>query len=112
MVIWPYCRPNRGISDAFSHAHFVTTTPKPCAAPGWFGFLSEGICPKLIRQFFQVQGGPLMHVIAAKAVALKDAQTPEFADYQNQVVENARTLSRVLQSQVLTLFAAWTTTSS
>jgi glycine hydroxymethyltransferase len=44
------------------------------------------------------QGGPLMHVIAAKAVALKEALSPEFKDYQRQIVTNARTLSTALIS--------------
>ena len=43
-----------------------------------------------------LQGGPLMHVIAAKAVAFKEALTPEFRKYQDQVVANARVLARVL----------------
>jgi len=45
------------------------------------------------------QGGPLMHVIAAKAVAFKEALQPEFKDYQRQVVANARKMSEVLQSR-------------
>lgn len=45
------------------------------------------------------QGGPLMHVIAAKAVALKEAMQPEFAEYQQQVVSNARAMVSVLQSR-------------
>ena len=43
-----------------------------------------------------LQGGPLMHVIAAKAIAFKEALTPEFRKYQDQVVANARVLARVL----------------
>jgi glycine hydroxymethyltransferase len=43
-----------------------------------------------------MQGGPLMHVIAAKAVALKEASTPEFRDYQKRVVRNARVLAEEL----------------
>jgi glycine hydroxymethyltransferase len=43
-----------------------------------------------------LQGGPLMHVIAAKAVAFKEAATPEFRDYQEQVIMNARVMARVL----------------
>ena len=42
-----------------------------------------------------IQGGPLMHVIAAKAVAFKEAMTPEFAAYQQQVVKNARAMAAV-----------------
>jgi glycine hydroxymethyltransferase len=43
-----------------------------------------------------LQGGPLMHVIAAKAAAFKEAATPEFRNYQEQVVANARVMARVL----------------
>jgi glycine hydroxymethyltransferase len=46
-----------------------------------------------------LQGGPLMHVIAAKAVAFKEAASPEFRAYQEQVVANARVLSRVLSEE-------------
>ncbi len=45
------------------------------------------------------QGGPLMHVIAAKAVAFKEAMEPEFKDYQEQVCENARVMASVLQER-------------
>ncbi len=45
------------------------------------------------------QGGPLMHVIAAKAVAFKEALEPEFRDYQDQVIDNARTMTRVLSER-------------
>jgi glycine hydroxymethyltransferase len=45
------------------------------------------------------QGGPLMHVIAAKAVALKEAMEPSFKDYQGHVVENARVMASVLQER-------------
>ena len=45
------------------------------------------------------QGGPLMHVIAAKAVALKEALSPEFRDYQRNVVENARTMAATLMER-------------
>ena len=46
-----------------------------------------------------VQGGPLMHVIAAKAVALKEALAPEFKQYQAQVVENAKALADALHGR-------------
>ena len=45
------------------------------------------------------QGGPLMHVIAAKAVALKEAMQPDFKAYQEQVVENARLMTRILMDR-------------
>ncbi len=46
-----------------------------------------------------IQGGPLMHVIAAKAVAFKEALEPEFKAYSKQVIANARTMTRVLQKR-------------
>src|SRR6266853_2025011 len=46
-----------------------------------------------------LQGGPLMHVIAAKAVAFREALTPEFRAYQKQVITNARTLAKTLQAR-------------
>jgi glycine hydroxymethyltransferase len=46
-----------------------------------------------------IQGGPLMHVIAAKAVALKEALSPDFAAYQRAVLANARTLATALKSR-------------
>ena len=48
------------------------------------------------RVFPGMQGGPLMHVIAAKAVALKEALSPEFKIYQQQIVKNAQTLAKAL----------------
>jgi glycine hydroxymethyltransferase len=49
--------------------------------------------------FPALQGGPLMHVIAAKAVAFKEAAGKEFKQYQMQVIDNARVMSRVLQER-------------
>jgi glycine hydroxymethyltransferase len=51
------------------------------------------------KVFPGMQGGPLMHVIAAKAVALKEALTPEFKLYQEQIVKNAKALAQRLMSQ-------------
>jgi glycine hydroxymethyltransferase len=51
------------------------------------------------KVFPGMQGGPLMHVIAAKAVALKEASSPEFRIYQQQIVKNAQTLAQALMSQ-------------
>ena len=56
---------------------------------------------KLINKsvFPGIQGGPLMHVIAAKAVCLKEALTPEFKAYQTQVVKNAAALAQALKDE-------------
>src|SRR5262249_27971074 len=52
---------------------------------------------KLNSQIFPgTQGGPLMHVIAAKAVAFKEAMEPSFKDYQKQIIKNARAMAEVM----------------
>jgi len=51
------------------------------------------------KVFPGLQGGPLMHVIAAKAVALKEALSPDFKSYQQQIVKNAQALAQALMSQ-------------
>lgn len=81
------------------HAHVVTTTThKTLAGPRGGLILSaaddEAIYKKLNSAVFPGgQGGPLMHVIAAKAVAFKEALEPEFIDYQKQVVVNAQAMA-------------------
>ena len=57
-----------------------------------------------------IQGGPLMHVIAAKAVAFKEALSDEFVEYQKQVIKNARTLAETLQDGGLDLVTGGTDT--
>ncbi|GIU33850.1 serine hydroxymethyltransferase [Shewanella schlegeliana] len=82
------------------HAHVVTTTThKTLAGPRGGLILSsindEEIYKKLNSAVFPGgQGGPLMHVIAAKAVAFKEALDPEFTTYQEQVVVNAKVMAR------------------
>jgi glycine hydroxymethyltransferase len=78
------------------HADFVsTTTHKTLRGPrGGMVFCREKFAKELDRITFPgTQGGPLVHVIAAKAVCLKEAMQPEFRDYQKQVVANARALA-------------------
>jgi len=58
--------------------------------------------------FPALQGGPLMHVIAAKAVALKEAASKEFKIYQTQVIENARIIAKVLQERGLRIVSGRT----
>ncbi len=55
-----------------------------------------------------IQGGPLMHVIAAKAVALKEALKPEFKEYQKQIVKNAKALANALNTKGYRLVAGGT----
>lgn len=81
------------------HAHFTTTTThKTLRGPrGGMILSSEEFGKTLNSQIFPgIQGGPLMHVIAAKAVAFAEALRPEFKDYQQQVLDNAATLAREL----------------
>lgn len=64
---------------------------------------------RLNKQIFPgIQGGPLMHVIAAKAVAFKEALTPDFAKYQSNVVKNARTMAERLKEKGLTVVSGGT----
>jgi len=81
------------------HADFVTTTThKTLRGPrGGMVMCREKYAKELDRAVFPgVQGGPLMHVIAAKAVCFKEAATPEFAAYQRQLVKNAARLAAAL----------------
>jgi glycine hydroxymethyltransferase len=78
------------------HAAFVTsTTHKTLRGPrAGVVLCRERYAKDLDRTVFPgVQGGPLMHIIAAKAVCFKEARTPEFAAYQRQVVANAKRLA-------------------
>ncbi len=83
------------------HAHVVTsTTHKTLRGPRGGIILSnadEDVTKKLNSLVFPgTQGGPLMHVIAAKAVAFKEALEPEFTSYQQQVVRNAQAMAEVM----------------
>jgi glycine hydroxymethyltransferase len=88
------------------HADVVTsTTHKTLRGPRGGLIVSATSCSdKLNRQVFPgIQGGPLMHVIAAKAVAFKLALTDEFKTYQQNVVNNAKTLSGSLMAHGVNL---------
>ena len=83
----------------FPHADFVTTTThKTLRGPrGGAVFCKARYAKELDRNTFPgLQGGPLMHVIAAKAVCFLEALQPEFREYQQQIVTNAKTLVEVL----------------
>jgi glycine hydroxymethyltransferase len=83
------------------HSDFVTTTThKTLRGPrGGMVLCREQYAKDLDRTVFPgVQGGPLMHIIAAKAVCFKEAASPEFATYQKQIVANAQRLARNLAS--------------
>lgn len=87
------------------HAHVVTsTTHKTLRGPRGGIILAQGqgedFYKKLDSAVFPgIQGGPLMHVIAAKAIAFKEALQPGFKVYQQQVVDNARAMAQVLQQR-------------
>ncbi|MBK9218430.1 MAG: serine hydroxymethyltransferase [Uliginosibacterium sp.] len=84
------------------HADVVTsTTHKTLRGPRGGVILMKAEHEKALNSaiFPGLQGGPLMHVIAAKAVSFKEAATPEFRQYQEQVVANARVMARVLSEQ-------------
>lgn len=79
------------------HADFVTTTThKTLRGPrGGLIMCREKYAKAVNSQVFPgIQGGPLMHVIAAKAVCFQEALQPEFADYQTQIVANAKALAK------------------
>ncbi len=81
------------------HSHFVTsTTHKTLRGPRSGFILCKEEFAKVIDKsvFPGIQGGPLMHVIAAKAVAFKEAMTEEFREYARQVIRNARALAEEL----------------
>ncbi len=84
------------------HADFVTTTThKTLRGPrGGLAMCRASLAKNLDRALFPgVQGGPLMHVIAAKAVAFKEALAPEFKVYQQRVVANASVLARTIADE-------------
>ncbi len=87
--------------NPIDHAHVVTsTTHKTLRGPRGGIILSKGQSEDFLKKlnstvFPGTQGGPLMHIIAAKAVAFKEALEPEFKAYQTQVVANARAMAKV-----------------
>lgn len=98
----------------FPHAHVVTsTTHKTLRGPrgGLILCNDEAIAKKVNAAIFPgLQGGPLMHIIAAKAVAFKEALEPEFKQYSRAVVDNARALGEALSAGGLDLVAGGTDT--
>ena len=92
-------------------ADFVTTTThKTLRGPRGGIIMAKPEHEKTLNSaiFPQTQGGPLMHVIAAKAVAFKEAATKEFRDYQEQVIDNARVMAKVLQERGLRIVSGRT----
>ncbi len=99
-------------SSPIPHAHVVTTTThKSLRGPRSGVILSndEALAKKLNSAVFPgLQGGPLMHIIAAKAVCFADAMKPEFKIYARNVVDNARALASSLQEQGLDIVSGGT----
>ena len=84
------------------HAHvYATTTHKTLRGPrGGLILCESGLAKKIDSAIFPgLQGGPLMHVIAGKAVAFKEALSPEFKTYSEQVVKNAQAMAEAIQRQ-------------
>ena len=98
----------------FPHAHVVTTTThKTLRGPRGAMILTneEELAKKINSAVFPgMQGGPLMHIIAAKAVALREALQPEFRAYVRAVVENAKAMGEVLSAAGYDLVAGGTDT--
>ena len=93
------------------HADIVTsTTHKSLRGPRGGIILMKAEHEKAINSavFPGLQGGPLMHVIAAKAVAFKEAQEPSFIDYQKQVIANAKALAETLIARGLRIVSGGT----
>jgi len=95
------------------HAHFTTTTThKTLRGPRGAIILTSKEYAEIIDKtvFPGIQGGPLMHVIAAKAVAFKEAMSEEFKKYQHQIVKNAKALAETLMEEGLKLVSNGTDT--
>jgi len=95
------------------HCDLVTTTThKTLRGPrGGMIMCKAALAPAVNKTIFPgMQGGPLMHVIAAKAVAFKEALTPEFREYQRQIVANARALAEALIAQGFRIVSGGTDT--
>ncbi len=93
------------IPSPLPHAHVVTsTTHKTLRGPRGGFIVAKDLDPALEKKlqsivFPGLQGGPLMHVIAAKAVAFKEALEPEFKTYQMQVIKNAKAMAKTFMAR-------------
>lgn len=95
------------------YAEFVTsTTHKTLRGPrGGFVICKKEFAKKLDSEIFPgIQGGPLMHVIAAKAVAFKEAMSQGFKDYQNQIVKNSKELAKSMAQKGFRIVSGGTDT--
>lgn len=99
--------------NPIEYAHVVTsTTHKTLRGPRGGLILSKKDFGKQIDKmiFPGTQGGPLMHIIAAKAVCFKEAMTPQFKDYQKQIVKNAAHLAKALSERKIRIVSGGTDT--
>jgi len=97
----------------FPHADFVTTTThKTLRGPRGGAVFSKAQFAKELDKivFPGIQGGPLMHVIAAKAVCFHEALQPDFCEYQRQIVINAQTLSEAIAGEGFRIVSGGTDT--
>ena len=93
------------------YAHFVTTTThKTLRGPRGGMILCDNEHAKMIDKaiFPGIQGGPLVHVIAAKAVCFKEALEPEFKVYQEQIIKNAKALASALMAKGMRIVSGGT----
>ncbi len=97
----------------FPYADVVTSTTHKTlrGARGGLILCKEELAKKIDKAVFPgIQGGPLMHVIAAKAICFHEAMQPEFKAYQHQIVLNAKELAKTLQDNGLKIFSGGTDT--
>ena len=97
--------------NPFPYADIVTSTTHKTlrGARGGLILCKEEFAAKIDKAVFPgMQGGPLMHVIAAKAICFHEAMQPAFKEYQHQVVLNAKELAKTMQENGLTIFSGGT----
>ena len=99
-----------GDFDPVAHAHVVTTTThKTLRGPrGGMVLCTEEFAEQVDKGCPMVLGGPLPHVMAAKAVAFEDASTPEFQAYAARIVDNAQVLAQACIDAGLTVLTGGT----
>ncbi len=97
--------------NPFPHAHIVTTTTHKTLRGPRAGLIlcKQEYAKDINRSVFPgLQGGPLMHVVAGKAICFAEAMTPEFASYGQSIIDNARALADVLTAGDLRLMTGGT----
>ena len=104
----------KGYPNPIEHADVVTSTTHKVLRGGRGGIIltnNEDIIKKINSAVFPgYQGGPLMHVIAAKAVAFQEALQPDYKDYIKSVIANAKILSETLKNNGFKIFSGGTDT--